>query len=465
MESAAGRGEAMTAVLPANPRAGGNVRWTICSLLFFSVALNYIDRNIIGILKMPLSRELGWSETDYAHVAAAFQFAYAFGYLLGGRLMDRIGIKRGLPWAVALWSLAAGAHGLCALLPREAVAEFSLPWIRSGAQAATLVVPVTVLGFMSARIALGLAEGGNFPGAIKAVAEWFPVRERALATGIFNAGTNVGAIACPFAVPRLYAAWGWPMTFYVTGLLGVGWLAAWWWLYESPERHPRLTAAERAYIRAGQTGTEEKNASVPWRSLLGYRAVWAYLAAGILAGPVWGIYMFFLPDFLQKRYHLDLVAVGDWTALFYLVASFGGVAFGWLAGHLIGRGWTLNAARKISLLGCAVAVVPIYLAPHVPSVWLTVLIVGFAGSAHQGWSANLFSFVSDTMPKQAISSVVGLGGFVTYFTGGLVAEVIGLVLKKTGSYASIFAAASLMYVVSLLILHLLVPRIGEKRIP
>ena len=448
-----------SATLPAAPAslpapAGGNVRWTICGLLFFSVALNYIDRNIIGILKMPLSKELGWSETDYAHIAAAFQFAYAFGYLLGGRMMDRVGVKRGLPIAVLLWSVAAAAHGLCSLLPVDAVFTVSTSLV-------AFAVPMTALGFMSARIALGLAEGGNFPGAIKTVAEWFPAKERALATGIFNSGTNVGAILCPFLVPRMFAAWGWPITFYLTGALGIGWLVAWRWLYENPERHPRLSPAERDYIRSGQSMVEEKKTSVPWLSLLRYRAVWAYLAAGILAGPVWGIYMFFLPDFLQKRYQLSLVSVGDWTAVFYFVASIGGVFFGWLAGKLLGRGWTINAARKISLLCCALAVVPIFLAPHVPTVWLTVLIVGIAGSAHQGWSANLFSFVSDTMPREAISSVVGVGGFVSYFTGGLVAEVIGVILKKTGSYTSIFAAASLMYLLSLLILHLLVPRIGE----
>jgi ACS family hexuronate transporter-like MFS transporter len=327
----------------------------------------------------------------------------------------------------------------------------------------TFAVPLTVAGFMTARIALGLAEGGNFPGAIKTVAEWFPVKERALATGIFNAGTNVGAMICPFAVPRMYAAWGWPSTFYITGALGLAWLAGWWRIYETPERHARLSAAERNYIRSGQPVVEEKKTSVPWLSLLSYRAVWAYLVAGILAGPVWNIYMFFLPDFLQKRYKLDLLAVGDWTAVFYFIASIGGVAGGWLAGKLLSRGWTVNAARKISLLCCALAVVPIFLAPSVPTVWLTVLIVGLAGSAHQGWSANLFSFVSDTMPKQAISSVVGFGGFVSYFTGGVVAEIIGVILKKTGSYASIFTAASLMYLISLLVLHVLVPRIGESR--
>ena len=436
----------------------GRFRWSICGRRLLSVALNYIDRNIIGILKQPLSRDLGWSETDYAHIASAFQFAYAFGYLFGGRLMDRFGVKRGLPFAVLLWSIAAAAHGLCALLPTSETITISLAWLSLGA----FVVPLTVFGFMSARIALGLAEGGNFPGAIKTVAEWFPVRERALATGLFNAGTNVGAIICPFAVPRLYAAWGWPATFYVTGALGLVWLALWRWLYDNPDQHRRLSAAERAYIRSDQPVVEEKKVTVPWLSLFGYRAVWAYLAASVLAGPVWNIYMFFLPDFLQKNFKLSLVAVGDWTALFYFIASFGGVAGGWLSGRLLSRGWSLNAARKVTMLCCALAVVPIFLAPSMPNVLLTVLIVGLAGSAHQGWSANQFSLVADTMPREAVSSLVGLGGFVAYFTGGIVTEIIGKILQTTGSYASIFAAASLLYLVALLIVHLLVPRIGQR---
>jgi ACS family hexuronate transporter-like MFS transporter len=441
---------------PATPKIG-YYRWSICALLFGSVALNYIDRNIIGILKGPLSKELGWSETDYAHIASAFQFAYAFGYLIGGRLMDWIGVRRGLPLAVAAWSVAAAAHGLCSLLPPSHTLDVSLAWLGLG----SLVVPMTVAGFMTARVALGLAEGGNFPGAIKTVAEWFPVKERALATGLFNAGTNVGAILCPFLVPRMYAAWGWPLTFYLTGGLGVIWIAAWLALYKNPEDQPRLSAAERDYIKAGQPPVAAQTAKIPWLSLLGYRAVWAYIAMSVFAGPVWNIYMFFLPDFLQKRYHLDLVSVGNWTAVFYFIASFGGVAGGWLAGHLLGRGWSVNAARKVTLLICAMAVLPIYLAPHVSTLWVTVLIVGLAGSAHQGWSANQFSFVSDTMPKQAVSSLVGLGGFIAYFTGGFMTEIIGLILKKTGSYASIFAAASVMYLTALLIMHLLVPKLGQ----
>ena len=330
----------------------GRFRWTICGLLFFSVALNYIDRNIIGILKMPLSKELGWSETDYAHIASAFQMAYAFGYLFGGRIMDRLGVKRGLPWFVFLWSLAAAAHGLCVFIAPDKVFSINLPWLTATAQTAVWAVPMTVLGFMSARVMLGLTEGGNFPGAIKTVAEWFPVKERALATGVFNAGTNVGAIICPIAVPWMYSAWGWSTTFYITGSLGIVWLVLWKLVYETPEKHPRLSAAELAYIRSDMPAIEEKKVSVSWLSLFRYRAVWAYLAASILAGPVWGIYMFFLPDFLQKQYKLSLGEVGTWTAVFYLFASFGGVAGGWLAGRLLGRcldrdrGRVTNALRS-----------------------------------------------------------------------------------------------------------------------
>ncbi|AWI08757.1 MFS transporter [Ereboglobus luteus] len=436
-------------------RAGGNFRWVICTLLFFSVALNYIDRNIIGILKPHLSEKLGWDENDYGTIAAGFSFAYAFGYLIGGRLIQRFGVRYGLPGFVFFWSLAAMAHGLCGFIPAESV-------FRLG----TFALPATALGFLCARIALGLTEGGNFPGAIKAVAEWFPQKERALATGLFNAGTNVGAVICPVGVPWLLKHVGWESTFFITGGLGFVWLFAWWFLYESPERSKRVSKSELAYIQGGKTITAEaaaaeKKETMPWGRLLSYRAVWAYIIAGILAGPVWGFYQFFLPDFLYKRYNLDLQQTGIWTGVFYALAAVGGVFFGWLAGKLFDRGWTINATRKVALLICAVSVVPVFFAPYVPSIWLTVFIVGVAGSAHQGWSANLFSFVSDTMPKKAISSVVGLGGFVTYFTGGVVSKATGWILQETGSYVYVFAWASLMYVLSLVAIQLLVPRIPQ----
>jgi ACS family hexuronate transporter-like MFS transporter len=440
----------------------GKFRWVICALLFFSVAVNYLDRLVIGILKKPLSGQLGWSDSDYGNIAAAFSFAYAFGYLFGGRLTDRLGVKRGLPLFVLCWSAAAMAHGLCGLIGVEDQFRMQYPWFSAAEKGIvwmTLAMPMTAAGFVVARIVLGLAEGGNFPAAIKTVAEWFPIKERALATGWFNTGTNVGAILCPIAVPWIFQRIGWEATFYVTGATGFVWVVAWWLLYDSPEKHRRLSPAELAYIKSGQPAVEATPVKVPWLSLLGYRAVWAYVLAGILAAPAWGFYQFFVPDFLDKSFHLDLQTTGWWTAVFFTIAMVGGVAGGWLAEKLIDRGWSLNAARKVSLLVCALAVVPVFLAPFAGSVWLAVLIVGIAGSAHQGWSANLFSLVSDTMPKEAISSVVGLGGFVAYFTGGFVNGITGHILEKTGSYVLIFAYFSGMYVLSLIAIQLLVPKI------
>lgn len=444
----------------------GNFRWVICALLFFSVAVNYIDRLVIGILKKPLSEQLGWSEADYGHIAAAFSFAYAFGYLFGGRLMDRWGVKKGLPIFVLAWSVAATAHGLVGFIGIEEQFRLSYPWFslaEKGIVWIVLAMPMTAAGFMLARIALGLSEGGNFPGAIKAVADWYPVKERALATGLFNAGTNVGAILCPVAVPWVFSHVGWEATFYITGATGFLWVAAWWWIYDAPEKHPRLSKAELHYIKEGQPIAEEKAVKVSWLSLLGYRAVWAYVLASILSGPAWGFYQFFLPDFLGKKFSLSLQATGWWTGAFFAIAAIGGILGGWLAGKLMGRGWTVNAARKISLLICALAVVPVFLAPFAPSVVLAVLIVGIAGSAHQGWSANLYSVVSDTMPREAISSVVGFGGFVAYFMGGFVNEITGQILQKTGSYVYVFAYFSGTYVLSLVAIQLLVPRIGKAQ--
>ncbi|HET7626589.1 MAG TPA: MFS transporter [Verrucomicrobiae bacterium] len=430
------------------------------------MAVNYIDRLVIGILKQPLSAQLGWNDADYGYIAAAFSFAYAFGYLIGGRAMDRLGVKRGLPIFVLCWSLAATAHGLCGLIGVDQLFRIQYPWF-AGAEKGivwmTLAMPMTAAGFMLARIGLGLSEGGNFPAAIKTVTEWFPAKERALATGWFNTGSNVGAVLCPVGVPWIFKHLGWETTFYITGGLGFLWVIAWWFVYDPPEKHKRLSPAELAYIKSDPPGAEKEPAKVPWLSLLGYRAVWAYILAGIFAGPAWGFYQLFLPDFLEKRFHLDLQAIGIWTGIFFVIAAVGGVAGGWLAKRLLNRGWDLNAARKVSLLVCALSVVPVFLAPFAGSIWLAVLIVGIAGSAHQGWSSNLYCVVSDTMPREAVSSVVGLGGFVTYFTGGFVSAITGLILQKTGSYVLVFAYFSGMYVLSLLALQLLVPRIGSRK--
>ncbi len=458
-------------------RSGGNFRWIICGLLFFSVAVNYLDRLVLAILKKDLCRELGWTDADYGWITAAFSFAYAFGYLIGGRLMDRWGVKKGLPIFVVAWSCAALSHGLCGLI--DVQTQFSMPWLKwaDGFFAVTTMsLPMTAAGFMLARIALGLTEGGNFPGSIKAVAEWYPVKERALATGWFNAGTNVGAIVCPIAVPWLYSHLGWQSTFYITGATGFLWVLVWWLIYDAPENHPRLSPAELAYIKAGQPVVEAKAEKVPWLSLFAYRPVWAYVLASIFAGPAWGFYQFFVPDFLGKRFSLDTQATGWWTGAFFALAAIGGVLGGWMAGKLMGRGWSVNAARKVSLLVCAVCVVPVFLAPFAGTVWLAVLIVGLAGSAHQGWSANLFSIVGDTIPKAAISSVVGLGGFVAYFTGGFVNGFTGEILAYTkthgidffglgdsSGYLLVFGYFAGMYLLSLAAIQLLVPRLGERK--
>jgi ACS family hexuronate transporter-like MFS transporter len=460
--------EASTPVPPAANQGAqsgsrGNFRWMICGLLFFSVAVNYIDRLVIGILKGPLSEKLGWSEIDYGYITAAFNFAYAFGYLFGGRVMDRFGVKRGLPLFVLMWSAAAMAHGLCGQIGVEEQFKIHYPWFshaEMGFVLLTLSMPMTAAGFAFARIALGLSEGGNFPGAIRTVAEWFPVKERALATGWFNAGTNVGAILCPLVAMWVFKHFGWQTTFYATGATGCVWVVAWRLLYDSPEKHRRLSPNELAYIKSGQRPVEKKPANVPWFSLLGRRPVWAYLLASALASPAWTFYQSFISDFFKKRFHLSLTATAWWTSAFFALATIGGVAGGWLAGRLIGRGWSLNHARKIALLVCALAVVPVFLAPFTETVWLTVVIVGLAGSAHQGWSANLFSFVSDTMPRETISSVIGLGGFLTYFTGGLVSGITGHYVQRTGNYVWVFAYFSGMYVLSLIAIQLFVPRIA-----
>lgn len=443
----------------------GNFRWVICGLLFALVALSYIDRLIIGILKKPIGQELGWSEVDYGNIAAGFSFAYAFGYLFAGRAMDWLRAKRGLPLFVFVWSLAVASHGLISYIGKAETFRLSYPWF-SGAEKGfawmTLAMPMTAAGFIFARIVLGLAEGANFPAAIRTVAEWFPTKERAYATGWFNSGTNVGAIFCPLTVPWIYVHLGWPLTFYLTGAAGIVWLVAWWFLYDEPEKHRRLSKEELGYIRSGQPQTVEKTVKVPWLSLFRYRSVWAYVFASILAGPAWGFYQFFVPDFLEKRFHLGLQETGYWTGGFFALTAIGGIGGGWLAGALMGRGWQLNSARKLTLLICALCVLPVFSAPFAGNIVLAVLIVGLAGAAHQGWSANLFSVVSDTMPREAISSVIGLGGFVCYFTGGFVNALTGIILQKTGSYVGVFGYFSGMYLLSIILIHLLVPKIKPE---
>lgn len=430
----------------ATPRTG-RWRWIICGLLFFAATINYIDRGVIGILKPTLQAEFGWSEMDYADIVFAFQLAYAIGFVLAGRMMDRLGTKRGFAIALLVWTIAAIAH---------AEATVFGPGVAAVLAMFGLTYSASVSGFMLARVVLGLGEAGNFPASIKAVAEWFPKRERALATGIFNSGTNVGALITPLAVPWITVTWGWYWAFVATGLLGFVWLALWWPLYERPERHPRVTAAELAYI---QQDPPEPTTPISWRRLLPHRQLWAFLVGKFMTDPIWWLYLFWVPDFLSRTFGLAITGLALPIVVIYQVASVGSIGGGWLSSALIKRGVSVNVSRKAAMLVCALAVVPIVLAANASNVWIAVGLVALATAAHQGWSANIFTLASDLFPKKAVGSVVGLGGMAGALGGMLIAKITGYVLEASGSYTAVFLIAGSAYLVALAIIHLLVPRL------
>lgn len=410
-------------------RPAGNVRWIICALLFFATTINYIDRQIIGILKPTLQGELGWSETDYGNIVFWFQAAYAIGLLACGPLIDRIGSRLGYAGAIAVWSLAAMAHALFR----------------------------TAGGFAMARFALGLGESANFPAAIKSVAEWFPKKERALAAGILNAGANVGAIATPIVVPILAITYGWRAAFIVTGLLGFVWLVVWLWYYRAPADHKSVSAAELAWINS-DAPTAAEEVRIPWRKLFRYRGTWAFVTAKFLTDPVWYLFLFWLPDFFAKRHGLDLKTFGPPLIAVYLLADVGSIGGGWLSSALIKRGYSVNAGRKLALLACALCVTPIIFASTVSSLTAAVAIIGLAAAAHQGWSSNLYTMVSDTFPRRSVASVMGIGGAAGAVGGMIMAKYVGHVLDTVGSYLPVFLWAGSAYLIALAIVHLLVPR-------
>jgi ACS family hexuronate transporter-like MFS transporter len=320
---------------------------------------------------------------------------------------------------------------------------------------------VSVIGFVIARFALGIGEAGNFPASIKTVAEWFPKKERALATGIFNAGTNVGALATPLIVPLIVIYWGWYEAFIITGLLGFIWLVFWLLMYKKPEEDPNLSKAELAYI---QSDPPEPTARIPWARLFPHRQTWAFAIGKFMTDPIWWVYLFWLPDFLQKNHGLDLKTFGIPLAVIYIIADVGSIGGGWISGALIKKGWSINAGRKIAMLICALAVVPIVFASMTSSLWVAVILIGIAAAAHQGWSANIFTTASDMFPKQAIGSVVGIGGMAGAIGGMFIAKLVGYILETTGSYVPIFAIAASAYLIALLVIHLLAPRLEPARI-
>lgn len=406
----------------------GHYRWVIVSFLFFATTINYIDRQVLGILAPVLQKEIGWSEIEYGYIVTAFQLAYAIGLLFAGRLIDRIGTKLGFAIAIVVWSFAAMGHALAK----------------------------TVIGFGLARFALGVGEAANFPAAIKATAEWFPKKERALATGIFNSGANVGAVFAPLVVPWLTIEFGWQMAFIVTGALGFIWLVFWWLEYERPEVSKKLGKPELDYILSDPP--EPAVAQLPWKSLLGYRQTWAFIIGKFLTDPIWWFYLYWLPKFLNTKYDLNIAQLGLPLIVIYMMTTVGSIGGGWLSSRFISRGMAINKARKLVMLICALAIVPIMGAAEV-DLWVAVGLIALAAAAHQGWSANIFTTASDMFPKNAVGSVVGLGGMAGAVGGMILATTAGYILEFTGSYFILFIISGSAYLLALAIFHWLVPRI------
>ena len=432
-----------------------NVRWWVCGLLFTATAINYIDRQVIGILKPTLQGEFGFDERDYAAIVFSFQAAYTIGLLLSGRLMDRVGVRRGLSIAVLLWSIGAVLHAVAGVFSWLRVPTFTID------PPAVVMLGGAAAGFAVARIVLGLGEAGNFPAAIKSVAEWFPAKERSLATGILNSGSNVGALVTPLLVPWITLTFGWEWAFVITGALGFFWLVWWRAYYRPPHEHAGVDAAELAHI---QSDPPETAVAVSLASVLPHRQTWAFASGKFLTDPIWWLYLFWVPDFLLRNHGLDLKNMGLPLVVIYLVADAGSIGGGWLSTHLIKRGWSVNAARKTTMLICALAVVPMLFADQAKNLWVAVGLVSLAAAAHQGWSANMFTMASDMFPKRAVGSVVGFGGMAGSIGGMLIALVVGAILQKTGSYAPIFVMAASAYLVALVFIQLLAPKLTPVRL-
>jgi len=411
----------------------GYFRWVICALLLLGTTKNYMDRQVLGVLKTTLQHDLGWNDIDYGNLVLAFQAAYAAGMILVGRLVDRLGTRSGYALAMAFWSLASMGHALGS----------------------------SFTSFVIARSALGFGEAGVFPASIKTVAEWFPKKERALATGIFNAGTNAGAIVTPLIVPWIALHWGWRWAFVITGALGFVWLIFWLALYRKPEEHSRVSKAELAYIRSDPSEPIRK---IKWISLFPHRQTWAFVMGKFMTDPIWWFYLFWIPDFLQRRHGLALIKIGLPIMVIYLISDVGSVGGGWLSSWLIQRGKSINAARKIAMLVCALCVAPIVFAYRTDSMWAAVLLIGLAAAGHQGFSANLFTLTSDIFPSQAVGSVVGIGGMAGAIGGMLIATIVGHVLQWSGSYMVPFLIAGSAYLVALATIHLLSPKLEPARI-
>jgi ACS family hexuronate transporter-like MFS transporter len=408
----------------------GNYRWRILALLFFATTINYIDRQVIGILKPFIADDLGWSEADYGYIVTAFQIAYAIGLITTGRILDKLGTRIGYLWAIVIWSIAGMAHAAAR----------------------------GVTSFAAARFALGMGESANFPAAVKSVAEWFPKKERAFAAGLFNSGSTVGAIIAPVIVSGITLAMGWQWAFIITGLLGFIWVVFWLLWYQAPEKHPNISKKELDYILQDD-GEKEPAKSIRWLELFKYKQTFAICLTRFISDWVWWFFLFWIPDFLSKTHGINLKEVVLPLIVIYAVSSVGGIAGGWISSNFIKKGKSIDFARKTTILMCALIVLPIMLISKTANLWIAVGLIAIAAAGHQGWASNIFTIVSDIYPKKAVGSMMGLSGFAGAVGGALSATFVGLLLETTGSYFFIFLVASSVYMLNWLILKLSIKQI------
>lgn len=411
----------------------GWYRWVICAFLFTVTAFNYVDRQTIGFLQPGLSAEYGWSHADYADIVKWFMVAYALGYIVFGRLIDRIGAKLGYTIAVLIWTTA---HLSCAMVG-------------------------SLTGFKLTQAAVGFGQSGNFPAALKAVAEWFPQKERALANGLFNAGTNVGAIITPVIVPFVMITFGWRWAFIVTGCLSLLWLLVWTLIYRNPRESKRVSREELAYIESDRATPVKQ---VPWLKLLFIRETWAFALGKFLTDPVWYFYLFWLPTYFTETYHLKVQVIAAPIIVIYVISDVGSIVGGWLSSWMMSQGATVNMARKLTMLLCAFCVLPVAFATlYVHDMWATTVIIGIATAAHQAFSANLYTIPSDTFPQAAVGSVSGIGGTAGAIGGIIMTIGVGEALQATGVYTPIFIVAGSIYFLAVIVIHWLTPRLAMAK--
>lgn len=441
----------------------GKYRWTICALLFFATTVNYLDRQVLSLLKPELEKPelFGWTNSQYADIAAVFQFTYAIAMLFAGRIIDKLGTKKGYTWAIIIWSIGAIIHALAIPIGEGAAAV--LGWVGIAA------IPVSVLGFMVSRAVLAIGEAGNFPAAIKATAEYFPKKERSFATGIFNSGANVGAILAPLSVPWISENWGWRAAFVIIGAIGFLWMFFWLAYYERPEKQKRLSARELEYINSDSkdTAIAETNVKVSWVKLLGYKQTWAFAFGKFMTDGVWWFFLFWLPAFLKDQYAITGTAVMLPLSVLYSMTMFGSIGGGYFPAYFIKKGYQPYDGRMKAMLLIAVIPLVVLLAQplgHI-SFWMPVIFIGIGASAHQAWSANIFTTVSDMFPKKAVASVVGIGGMAGGLGGVIITKVGGALFdhyKKLGhietGYTIMFAFCAVAYLIAWGVMKALVPK-------